>query len=64
MSVDRRDVVQGHSGTAGQENDGQQGIHGKETIDGPKQVGTNDRKTTFGSVLSRQILTQPRETEN
>jgi hypothetical protein len=57
-------VVQGHSGTAGQENDGKQGVHGKEKIDGPWQVGTNDGKTTFGSVLSRQILTQPRGSEN
>jgi hypothetical protein len=35
-------VEQGHSGPAGQENDGKQGIHGKEKIDGRKQVGTND----------------------
>jgi hypothetical protein len=36
----------------------------QEKIDGPKQVGTNDGKSTFGSVLSRQILTQPRGSEN
>jgi hypothetical protein len=36
----------------------------QEKIDGPKQVGTNDGKTTFGFVLSRQILTQPRGSEN
>jgi hypothetical protein len=57
-------VIQGHSGTAGQENDGKQGIHVKENNYGPKQVGTNDEKTTFGFVLSRQILTQPRGSEN
>jgi len=45
-------------------NDGQQGIHVQERIDGPKQVGTNDGKTTFGFVLSRQILTQRRGFEN
>jgi protein involved in polysaccharide export with SLBB domain len=29
-----------------------------------RQVGTNDGKTTFGFVLSRQIPTQPRESDN
>jgi hypothetical protein len=50
--------------STGQENDGKQGNHDKEKIDGPKQVGTNDWKTTFGFILSRQILTQPRGSEN
>ena len=36
----------------------------KGRVDGPKQVSTNDGKTTFGFVLSRQILTQPRGSEN
>jgi hypothetical protein len=43
-----------------QETDGYKWIHVQEGIDGPKQVGTNDGKATFGFVLSRQILTQPR----
>jgi hypothetical protein len=52
-----------HSGTAGQENEGKQGIHVQERIDGPMQVGTNDGEITFGFVLPRQILTQPRGSE-
>jgi hypothetical protein len=40
------------------------GFTARKKIDGPKQVGTNDGKTIFGSVLSRQILTQPRGSEN
>jgi hypothetical protein len=49
-------VVQGHSGTAGQENDGKQGVHGKEKIYGPRQVGTNDGKTTFDLFCQDKYL--------
>jgi hypothetical protein len=39
-------------------------VGGETSFSLPKQVGTNDGKTTFGFVLSRYILTQPRGSEN
>ena len=33
-------------------------IHVPESIDGPKQVCTDDGKTTLGFILSREIFTE------
>jgi hypothetical protein len=39
-------------------------IHGPESIDGPKQACTDDGKTTLGFILSREIFTESRQSEN
>jgi hypothetical protein len=38
--------------------------HVPESIDGPKQVCTDDRKTTLGFSLSKEIFTESRRSEN
>ena len=35
-----------------------------ESIDGSKQVCTDDEKTTLGFILSREVFTESRRSEN
>ena len=42
----------------------EQRIHVPESIDGPKQVCTDDGKTTLGLILSWEIFTESRQSEN